>query len=356
MKNRLKNTFSHDTPTALRGTIHFKDNNHYVEFLHKLDLLDETGEAQKIDGVEELVMNQNICGKEYPLAIHNNLTEVHVYPTIDEEFKIHVITEFEEYTWKLSRTQSKAKTTSKTYYKKIVTITIDYSKKDKNTNLTITTKPEEAESAEEIAKAYSATIALLIKFTAEPDGDLGASVLRLKNVIEYSKRIMELEKCFNISFNPQVMKDNREGEETAEELYLAIIKGKIIRENRSISSLELEENDKNKMTIKTIKPGVSVSFCFQFATEMELFGASLTIYYVSVLSNAIIDSLENDEISKKYTLKMKNSDSLPAYISYRAFLSEDAQKSEMERLTSNYIENVKEYIEARTLYQHIRDR
>ena len=350
MKNRLQKAFSHDMPTHLRGTIKFADNNYYREFIKTFQSMHETGEVQKVEGVENIIMNQVIQGTEYPLSEHCGITEMYISPSV-KKTEIPVNTEFGEYIWDFYRTQSKNKIQIKNTTNDIVHIIIEFDLENENVNFSYKTSPTVAQSITKIVETYNAALELFSYLFKKAMEEFPQYFEHLRKSITFYMRIIEIEKCFGIAFCPQNITNEPLDQDKVAELYLSIVKGNIIRENRGIDNFSMDCCDEIP---DNVKAGTMLSVCFLSDFDVEVYGVILTVHTVNVVINVLVDSVEEDVIDNKYIIKTRDTDISPMYISYKGFTTEKCQKYEMDKLTSDYNEKVKRYSDAKTLNQQLK--
>ncbi len=102
MKNRIQKAFSRDFPEKLHGTIIFDSNQDFKDFQEKLDIVSETGKPQKAKGVKQIKMSQDINGKSYPQSELSFISDMTIYPNVEEE-EIPVTIESGTYLWKFKK-------------------------------------------------------------------------------------------------------------------------------------------------------------------------------------------------------------------------------------------------------------
>ncbi len=348
MKNRLQRVFSHEEPTDFQGIIKFVDNNYYKEFLTKLEILYDEGTPQKINGVERMTMDQNIEGIKYPYHEHDSITNLYIMPTF-ESVDISVNIPSGEYIWKFKGELSRNSIIFESKNEDIVQIRHEIDLKNKRSKFTYKIRLQEAKYIREIIECLDATIALMDYLFKEKTEETEEAIEELQRVIIFWKRVVQLEEILEVTFKPQEITNNPDEEMFLEELFLALYEGYVIKENKAFDNIRFDMSKTEN--IEDFKKGMMFTLNFSAFWQRRVLGIDLVIYTVNAVFNAIVDSVEEDELKKEYVVKIKDTDTSPMYISYKAVATEKLQEEEMEKLLSDDNTYIRMYSEAKTFEQ-----
>lgn len=355
MKNRLKDVFSHDEPSKFMNTLKFLNQEKYIQFLEKLDLLYESGEKQDISGIESILTEQEINGRSFPHSKHGNITHAVIYPS-EEPLSIQVETEYGEYHWEFKRVRTKTGATISAVGFGFVKIVVKLDQDAQKVTLNYTITPKDASTMHELGKAYSATISLLRKFirldTDQIDETFKTSIKHLQAMTSYYKMIIELEEKLNKKFDPKSINEDETEAESVYELYMMLVKCVPLREryNKIGFSIDYSGNERpNNLTV-----GSFLMLTFVTSKSYVLFGESVFVYLFCIAFNLTLESVLDDKENQKYIVKMKDSDSAPGYISVKVFLDEAQRVREEEHLSSSFTEAIDEYKNAKTWVELVR--
>lgn len=355
MKNRLQRVFSHEEPTDFQGTIKFVDNDSYKEFLQKLKILQNEGTSQKLNGVERISIDQNIGGINYPYNEHDSIKNTYIMPTF-ESIEISVNIPSGEYIWKFDKEVLQNGIRFESKNEDIVHIRHEIDLENKRSKFTYKIRLQEAKYIREIIECIDATIALMDYFFKEKREETEESIRELQRTVIFWKRVVQLEEILEVTFKPQEITNNSNEEMALEELFLALNEGYIIKENKAFDNIRFDISKTEN--IEDFKRGMRFTLNFLASWQKRLLGVDVVIYTVNAVFNAIVDSIEEDNLKNEYVVKIKDTDTSPMYMAYKTVATEKLQEEELEKLLSNYNENIKMYSEAKTfeqLYKEIYD-
>lgn len=82
MSNKIKDIFSDDT-FNINGTLHFRDDEAYKNFLSALEIASIEGRAVPVSGVTSVTTTVGHQGVKFPLEEYTNVTQLFVGPAVE---------------------------------------------------------------------------------------------------------------------------------------------------------------------------------------------------------------------------------------------------------------------------------
>jgi|GEM_PF-5681393 len=346
MKNRLKETFSQD---ALKTSIklQFIDQSRYDAFIAQLETVHETGEVERIEGVAHVSADILVGSERYSIHEPSAVTSLAVGPS-HEYAPIAVETDEGPYTWPFIRTQLKDKVLLQNKETSIMHIFLTIDTISEKIELKMTPNVHEAKEIAEIARIYIATVAFMRIFDSSNNVHLSEIMHDMEACSLFWRRVVEIEKHLNIKFLPSEITINTEERRELDELYLSLVERMPIQSNRKITSFFLPDSETQSNEALEIGKQFAVTFLSQ--DEFAFGGVVFSIFTVNVVCNMLVDAKSRLPDKDGTQIELREVDSTPGFITYKAFKSQEEQLEEQKRLTSNFNEYINEYREAKDFY------
>jgi hypothetical protein len=352
MANKIKEAFS-DQPSKFYQTISFNDTEACKKFIEAERIAYEEGRPVNVTGIALVKLCCEIGEDLYPVSIAENIKEATI-ETHKKDCLIDVYTPnfgeqkifFKQYPTKEGMILETREDMA--YYIKLIFC------QSETLKFICNIFPNKADSIEELARQLSvanAFIHKLIKPDIKEKTEDANNIRELMNCFDHAANIFsklwEVQNVLKIEFDPKAEKvwDEKTGD--IEELYLLLVKKRILRLSANLTSTESMGLKINKSLDEPIigKP-VDITFTGQY--EYELGGQKFSIHSASLLTNAIVTDMEERE-DGKIRIIYGNNDSDPMFIANSAFVTEEEALLEVK----NIMNHVEDYKGAKTLDEYL---
>jgi len=353
MSNRLKEVFSaHEV--NIEGKINFNDAESSAKFADAYNFVYENGTAVEINGVLNMCINIKNDELNIPLTIEN-IKKTIIEPSIDK-IPLVVMTKLGKREIDFMSLQTKSEIILETKDDEIVFLKLLYNKETHHQSFTWRLQFDRAKNIQEISDSLCTTLAVIKKLFESKDKGLlfihdnsSITLDEMKSSLRLNKdffdKLVCLEKELNIKFLPSEINSINEYVRDVEELFLLLVKKKIIRLNAKLTATE-----STGITLGTngVAPNIGEDIALTFKQERiyTIFDHEITIYTANYLSNAIITKIINND--KNIKILYGDVDSKPMYISFSGFKTEAEAMYAME----NIMQKRKEYENALTVDTH----
>lgn len=337
MGNKLKNIFS-DEEISFGGSINFKDEESYKQFLVALETVQEEGKAVQvkgIDSVETLVRNGET---EYPIEENDNICDFIVAPSTDE-VSFELETDYGEKELVLKRYRINKGIVLQTSENSIVFLKIFFEKDTMKTKISYHVQSENAKNVKELIESYSTVLSFFNRLFKEDirKSEGGITINTIKKYFEKSieryKKLVFVEKEFGVTFAPKDLSQNEEAWADLEEVYLALKEKETIRLNAKVNDAEAAGMKISQQADK-IKVGDALDITFVTNVEYSLWNININLFAASLLSNAIVKKI-NEAADGEIKILYGSEDSRPMFISYKGFKTEGEAKEEMKNIMTH---------------------
>lgn len=333
MGNKLRDIFSSDFP-ELTSTISFSDATKKQEFENALKKAYETGEAVVLgdDVVSRINTRMKTKTGERLLDEQDNISHFTVAPS-REPAPITVETDYGKYTFKFIRTYLKDKVILANDKNHIVYIIATFNTNNESKgitiNLTYTTNPERATSVLDIAKTYNAVTKFLNQYLgaeASDNSDMQKSLSFFRRTELMCLQMHEIEKLYKHSFPPaKITKLNTQMYRSIKILNLFLVKHLPIKQNLDDFTLTFKKS-LSAENYNGLKIGSKNAFSLTSQEEFNILGKSLKVYLTSIIYNAEISSITEDD-NGNYDVICTGTDAEPMFKVALGFLTK-AEASE----------------------------
>ncbi len=334
MGNKLKDIFNnHQIQNMLQ--VSFADKESGKKFAEAMQKLYQTGEPQKIEGIEKITAGCSDGVTHYAKDQMLDPADIMIYPGKSEE-SFPVETKYGEQILTLTSYAIEDGVVVETKEDFPVYVKFIFDRKTENCKLTFQYKPSRAENVEQVVKAYTLFYAYLKKTFQVGEGDKEyhqwqAICEQFEIEIAFYEKVWEVEKKLGKNFDTSYVKsvpveEWRECILDVEELYTTLIMKKAVRLPAKLNATEstcvyLEKD-------QPIEVGKSIELTFTGSTTYQLFGEKITLYTANLLCNAVVKKVVREKKSDtKRKILYGDTDSSPMYIAYTVHMTEeDAQK------------------------------
>lgn len=359
MANKLKDNFS-NKPFELNVKLDFNDKNKSAAFDKALASLESEGRTIRVGGEASIEMSIKDGNNLYPYNPNGSNIESIVVSPFKE--KIEILLEKDNYEGRkmtLLYWHTNNKIILESVYNASIYIKIEFIAGTNKTNFTLEQQPNNAKKIYDIIEDYKDSIMFLdnifinqdtnVDNVEESDDFLKINDMRkaISNTCSLYLKLFNIENRMNLSFNPEKIVNNNKLYETIEEIYSLIIDKKIIRMRNAIKDFQIKEVS---IIEKDLEVGQCTSLTFIDKVEYELLGEKIIVYTANALFNAEITGV-NKYDNKIQSVKYKNSEINPMFISFSGFLTSEDALNEQNLI----IQKITEYKKAKTLFEYIND-
>ena len=341
----------------INGTLRFKDDEAYKNFIAALEIAYAEGRLVPVDGVTSISTEVNHLGTKFPLEKHDNLIDVVVGPSI-EPVLIPLIVDGKEINITLFRKDIKDKIILESEPNSVVSFHFIFASNENKHTINYKVQFKNAKNIKEIIDSFGLATALLTQmYKLDEVNSKEDELSSLYDIKEYFrcyqsffKRLFAIEKTFELSFSPTLLDElSPEEQRDIDELYLLLCEKQIVRLNAKITS-----NNAASITInstannKPLNIGSKIVLTFLSTIEFSFLKQTLVLHTANFMINALVKDIQENEDG---TIKVLygDTDSKPMYVSFTAFKTEEEARKELE----NIHQNEKLYIKAQTSNEYI---
>lgn len=327
------------------GKISFESSEAHNRFIEAARIAYAEGKCVGVTGIESLKTFLQYGDASYPISNIHNIKDFTI--EVSKEDKV-----FEIETPNFGKQKIKFKLYSlidkivmetegnHCFYIKISIL------EDNKVNVVCNIQPEKANTVEEVAKDCSIANEFIryffkdaIEVENKQDRDL---IKKLNNCFEIAAnhfiKLLKVQEVLGIEFVPALETDWDEKVQDIEELYLLLIQKKVLRLNAKLTCTEATGAVvENPLKIPEIGHSIDITFSSQY--EYEICGQKFLVYTASLLTNAIIVSVEKRE-DGKYRIIYGDKDTEPMFISHSAFVTQEEANAEMKNIM-NHVDDYK---------------
>ena len=335
MGNKLKDIFNeNEVQNTLR--VSFADEKAGKAFAASLQKVYQTGEPQKIEGIEKITAGCTDGTGHYAKDQMADAADIMIYPNKKEE-TFPVQTKYGEQMLELLSYAVEDGVVIETKEDFPVDVWLRMDRKTESCQFKFQYKPSRSESIEQIVKSYVTLYAYLKKVFLVKEEDkeyLQWSEIckQFENEITFFEKAWAVEKRLGQTFVTSYMKSASEEEWREcvldiEELYTTLILGKAARLAAKLNATEQTcvylEKDQQMET------GKSIELTFTGKVTYRIFGEEISLYTANLLCNAVVKEVRHSaENGKKTMVWYGDKDSNPMYLAYTVHQTEDAAKQE----------------------------
>ena len=355
MANKLKEIFSDDSYN-FDGTLHFRDNTAYRDFLSALEIVQTEGRVVPVDGVTSVTTKISHQGAKFPLEEHSNISEFFIGPSV-EEVPVQLNVNGCEKTLTLLRSRTKDKALLWSNPNSVVSFSFVLIPSENKHTISYRIQFEKAETVEDLADSFGLAAALLTKFYKpednEPKETGKVSISDLKKYFHcfesFFRRLIALEKELDLSIAPELLSNiPSEEQQTIDELYLLLCERKVVRLNAKLTSTDSTMISMNQNT-DTVCVGSPVMLTILNTMEFHFLQQTAILHTANLLADAVIKEIrESPDGSIK--ILYGDTDSKPMYIAFSAFKTPEEAKQELDSL----MQHIDTYENAQTSNVYIR--
>lgn len=333
MSNKIKDIFSDDT-FNINGTLHFRDDEAYKNFLSALEIASIEGRAVPVSGVTSVTTTVGHQGVKFPLEEYTNVTQLFVGSAV-ESVPITLNVGGVEKTITLLRSRTKDKVILRSEPDSIVFFNFTFPLGKTQHNVNYKVQFENAKNIREIADSFSVAEALLTYLYSHDDntpvenGKVSLSdVKRYFHCYEsFLRRLNAIESKLSISIPPILLNDlPREEQQDIDELYLLLCEKKVVRLNAKLTSTDSMSVDM-KYTETPLTIGSKIVLTFLSDIKFNFLKQAITLHTANLLINALVKDIQKSDDGTVQIL-YGDTDSKPMYISFSAFETVEEAKHE----------------------------
>lgn len=355
MANKLKDIFSNKM-VDMGGKIRFETPDAYKKFLEALEIVWEEGKAVEIEGVTSISTQMKTGKYVYPFLEDNKVDKVFIAPST-ERVPITLETELGERTLQLRRYYTSNEIILETDSKAIVYMKMKVRKGTTENTFSYRVQPDFAKNIDEIVENYIITIAFIdylfredLKSTKEELDMISKTKSYFSGALDFYKRLQNVEKEFELQFNPKLKNEKGNDEQEFEELYYLLYEKKVFRYNAKLTA-DSGINVAIKLNETKLEIGSKLELTFKSKVEFDIYGQTISIFTANLLSNAVVKEIKEEE-NGNVKIWYDDTDSEPMYISYTGFRTETERDCELETIK----EHPQKYIEALTVEDFLRQK
>lgn len=352
MSNKLRDVFNNDE-IFVKGKIHFDNISDSQQFQKAIEKVYECGEAVKIEGEAAMSIGVNAGSSILPLEDFERITGIVVGPSAE---RIEILLDIEGETIRLPADLLHINDgfIIQTLKDHVVFTKLILHPAAKTANVKITPQYQNASTIRDVLFGIKQTQALIKVFFDEDHGGVNSGIEiikdRLQELHDIFERASYIENIFDISFLPKdINLNDEESLRDLLELCIAIRERVVLRLNAKLTSTEstgFTINPDNE-----IKENDPVALSFLGELEYHIWKKEIKVHTANLLCNAFVKSIEADEDGKIRVI-YGDAESNPMYISYKACLTENEAREELQHV----MEHKEEYEKAKTVYQYLNDK
>ncbi|WP_270851119.1 hypothetical protein [Lactobacillus delbrueckii] len=313
------------------------------DFYSALKELKETGQPQEISNLSNLIVRLENAGSSIKLSedsIGENSSLVIGKPVKTISYSIENKGKVQKINLYLTENKKEYIVNSNTHLP--VWLEIICNKSDlKHLNITCHWDYSLGKSIKDIIRQFY-TISTLIKSLTDDVNSLTPLLNSLSTQVVRLTRIEAIQNQCHFRIKTNNLKDISESELKIDKLYWFLVKDKKIRDTAKPTSLKCILDKDNNLD-KAI--GQQLHVVLPQKKVISFYGKSIDLFYVNVLCNVIVSSIDRKD--EQANILFKDSESDPAYISYSAFLNQDEAEKEATKATTEFTD----YTNALTIEQ-----
>lgn len=340
MANKLQKLFSNDDIT-LSLHFSFEDEASGNDFVNAIKKAIEEGISVQTNGnaiLETSIQNgDSICHTSAPMQ----LTGMTFSPS-KEDFSQNILTEFGtcklplQLYYTLTHMILETPENAIVYLKTLFRLPTVSDETLPAARFIYRVQPENATSVLELAKGYSTAFTFIQELfgntpslTTAAEKSLYDQMKKFFSAsIQLFKKLLYIEKKFNITFSPDQLQNHSDNWRDVEEIYYLLQTKKALHLSATVNN---SGGNITASSCNDVKIGQTLELTFRSTAEYTIFGQSLTLYTANLLSNAIVKKIEQLPAAQIKILYGDN-ETNPMYISYTGFLTEEEAAAEMPHI------------------------
>lgn len=350
MANKLKKIFS-TAPIEMSGRINFSDPNKYNHFLAAIETANKEGHPVPIEGVKSIVLEGRNYDTVFPLARHENVSEVFIAPAI-EEHQIPVSYNGKEKTITLTKQTIKKQIILQTDLSSVVFFKFVHLLGSSEIQVNCKINYLLAHSIEDLIEDLCyvpSFLSYIFKHDISSSSDNYKKLLSFfTSNISFFKRLIAVRDEFNLSISMENISNLSLQERTdIEELYFLICKQEPLRQNQSSESTNDETIQFSSGPAHDLRPGDSILLTYNFSLKYSLFGKNIKLFAAGIILNATVKEVVCGENTT--SILYGGTDSSPMIRAFSAYKNE--QEAEKQRRIIAQQKN--RYASAKTLSEYL---
>lgn len=357
MANRVKEIFA-KKDTLDKGSINFKDTESRKKFIEALNRVWEKGEAVEVEGIDSVDRNVVTDIEQYQVDHHENISKFVIAPNI--EIVSHIVdTEYGKKEIIFQRIKQKEKTVLHTEEDSVVFLKVVLDKTSSKSEISCNIQPKKATKTFEIIESCTVCLAFLNELHSNEKDNINENNEKivdfkkyLVETIKFYKKILFVEKTFEIEIKPSDLFEDTTSEIDLYELYVLLNDHQTLRLDSKIHDFErdvtLSENVLNDPDFNKKVVGNFVELPYVDKKEYKLWSKKVTLYCACLLSNTMVKEIKYLD-GNEARIVLTDTDSNPMYITYQGFLT----KNDAIKERDNILKKISEYKNAPTLRDYL---
>lgn len=345
MANKLRDLFDDDSQ-EVTGKVSFSGPESYDDFMTAVKRATDEGIASTVKGVTGISIAYKDGESQYPINSHDRVTDVMVFP-YETPLEIVVSTDKGERKLKFHRKNLKDGFELRNVEGKGASYSITLNNLSKSVSINYNAKYDEADSLEEMIDYYN-TLYFFSKnmFRRDvPSEEVDNVLNHFISAIIYFERLKDLSKVLNIEIVPSQVGQIENEDWFIDRVFFSLVENKTIRSNRKVNWMNNvhfsndHKPDGNPMIVTYLEQG-----------RISLLEEVRDVFVVNMAFNLIVDKEEQEEDGNS-KLFFKDDENNPMYIASKMFLNQEDAENELK----NALDNKEPYIEAKTLFDYIKE-
>lgn len=337
MPNKIKDIFSNNK-VNMNGSLRFRDDDAYNNFLSALKIVHSEGRAVFVDGVTSITTEVSHQGAKFPLHEHTDILDFVVCPSV-KPVSIPLSVGFEKKTIVLSRSQTKDKVILRTDPDSIVYFCFTFLFGENRHTVTYKVQFEKAKNIKEVADSFGLAAALLETiYKREDEESVETDMALLSDMKKYFRcheaffrRLHAIENELGLSISPSWLNGLPQDEQQdIDELYLLLCKKQVVRLNAKLTSVDSTLAVMN-LSEKTPNINDKITLTFLSTIKFNFLKQTVLLHTTNLLVNAIVKDILKDSDGTVKVL-YGDTDSKPMYIAFSAFKTVEEARHELHSI------------------------